>query len=77
MKPLERPVIIVDEEPEEDKLFVILSHRNSAYLKVSPAKAAATPNSPSLTNGAHRFKQVPLFSLACSSLYIANLIETV
>jgi len=69
MKPLERPVIIVDEEPEEDKLFVILSHRNSAYLKVSPAKAAATPNSPSLTHGAHRFKQVQPFSVACDILF--------
>ena len=36
MRELERPVILIDDVLEEDKLFTILSYRESAYMRITP-----------------------------------------
>ena len=39
MDPLERPVIIINQESEEDKLLLILNQPNPAYMRISPVRS--------------------------------------
>lgn len=39
MEPLERPVIIINESVEEDKLLVVLNQPNPAYMRISPVES--------------------------------------
>lgn len=41
-QPLERPVIVVREVGEEDKLLAIVSSRESVYMRISPLQDSVT-----------------------------------
>lgn len=43
-QPLERPVVIVQETSEEDKLLTLLNARESVYMRISPLNEAVDAN---------------------------------